>query len=241
MPYWMPRDAIYAPVQAGASLTERIPGYQSDNTGDNISQRNARYSELTVLYWAWKNLDADYLGLAHYRRHFAGTGEQGILCSEDAQQLLSKAPLILPRKRDYIIETVESHYAHTSYGVHLDILRDVVARLEPDYYPALEKHLTQRKAHICNMLLARRDIADAYCSWLFPLLDVLDQRIDYEALSSYHARAVGRVAEYLLDVWLAVQDVSYVEVPMRILGPKNYTRRAQAFLAAKFLGKRYEI
>ncbi len=45
-----------------------------DDSGDNISKDNSRYNEMSVVYWAWKNLDKlsdpDYVGLMHYRRHF---------------------------------------------------------------------------------------------------------------------------------------------------------------------------
>ena len=40
-----------------------------DNTGENISEKNSMYCELTAQYWAWKNLNADYYGFFHYRRY----------------------------------------------------------------------------------------------------------------------------------------------------------------------------
>ena len=63
-PYVMPEDKIYLPVQVGSEGKQNI-GFQRDNEGDNISEKNPSFCELTGLYWAWKNLDADYIGLAH--------------------------------------------------------------------------------------------------------------------------------------------------------------------------------
>ena len=67
--YRMPQDDIYVPLHVGAEGKDSI-GYQGDNTGDNISNLNPYFCELTGMYCMWKNLTADYLGLAHYRRHF---------------------------------------------------------------------------------------------------------------------------------------------------------------------------
>ena len=69
--YWMPKDDIYFPIHVGREGKADL-GYIGDNTGDNISAKNANYCELTGLYWAWKNLKCDYIGLCHYRRYFAG-------------------------------------------------------------------------------------------------------------------------------------------------------------------------
>ena len=75
--YKMPNDDMYIPLHVGAEGKKDKQGnpldlgYQKDNTGENISELNASYCELTGLYWAWKNLDADFIGLSHYRRHFS--------------------------------------------------------------------------------------------------------------------------------------------------------------------------
>ena len=72
----MPADDIYLPLHVGAEgkVDEKGRaldlGWVKDNTGDNISRLNPGYCELTGLYWGWKNLKADYIGLVHYRRHF---------------------------------------------------------------------------------------------------------------------------------------------------------------------------
>lgn len=66
----LPIDHLYLPIHVGKEGKDNI-GYEGDDTGDNISFKNPYYSELTAVYWAWKNLDADYIGLVHYRRYFS--------------------------------------------------------------------------------------------------------------------------------------------------------------------------
>ena len=68
-PYWHPDDPVYMPIHVGKKGKASI-GLPGDDTGDNISDRNPAYCELTGVYWAWKNLKADYVGLVHYRRYF---------------------------------------------------------------------------------------------------------------------------------------------------------------------------
>lgn len=68
--YHMPEDSCYLPLHVGKKGKDDL-GYLGDDTGDNISEKNPYYCELTGLYWAWKNLKADYIGLVHYRRHLA--------------------------------------------------------------------------------------------------------------------------------------------------------------------------
>lgn len=63
-------DGIYMPIHVGKEISTIDLGITGDNTGNNISNKNPIYCEMTALYWAWKNLKADYIGLCHYRRYF---------------------------------------------------------------------------------------------------------------------------------------------------------------------------
>ena len=47
--YQMPNDDIYLPIHVGAEGKESI-GYQADNVGENISNKNSYFCELTGLY-----------------------------------------------------------------------------------------------------------------------------------------------------------------------------------------------
>jgi hypothetical protein len=150
-PYRMPQDPMYLPLHVGAALhPDVLPDWAQDNTGDNISERNAKYSELTGLYWLWKNDDSDYQGIVHYRRHFGtanrsaksatGTASrdrfQRIVSEQELSQLLEGCDIVLPRKRDYYIETIYSHYAHTFPGEQLDTTCAIIAEQHPEYLPA---------------------------------------------------------------------------------------------------------
>ena len=121
--YQMPEDELYLPLHVGCEGKENI-GYIGDNTGDNISLKNSSFCELTGLYWAWKNLNADYIGLSHYRRHFTCCKNipkkeedkfRILLNKKQADELFENADIVLPKKRKYYIENLYDHYKHTMY------------------------------------------------------------------------------------------------------------------------------
>lgn len=240
-PYWVPSDGLYLPVQAGAaSADSRIAQYVHDDEGDSISGLNGRYSELTVLWWGWRNLEEDALGLVHYRRHFAGGGERGTLTGDEARELMLKVPVVVARRRNYVIETIASHYAHTHDPRHLQALREGVRSVTPAMLDVFDGQMQARSAHMFNMLLMRREVLDPYCTWLFDVLGQTERHIDFAGMTAFQQRCVGRLGELLLDVWLAAHDVPYAELRVRELEGQNLVKRGASFLAAKFLGKSYD-
>lgn len=239
--YWMPNDPLYLPVQVGAAGKPSIEGFQRDDEGDNISSDNNHYSELTGLYWAWKNLrDPSAIGLVHYRRHFAGNGDRGVMSGEEARAYLKKAPVVLPKRRRYYIETLESHYANTLDGTHFDLVRNALEELSPEYLDPYNAHVAKTSGHMFNMLLMDRSLLNEYCSWMFPVVREAEKHLDYSGLNSFEARVPGRMSEYLLDTWMVKNRVPYVEVPLKNTEPVNWVKKGGSFLAAKFGGKKYE-
>ena len=111
--YDMPKYKSYLPIHVGKEGKKEI-GFKGDNTGKNISLKNPYFCELTGLYWAWKNLKVDYVGLAHYRRHFKGKTKskdkfEQVLSDKEINELLRKNDIILPKKRNYYIEKLYKH------------------------------------------------------------------------------------------------------------------------------------
>ena len=253
--YKMPADKIYQPMFVGAALHKEraaalsAKGYLLDDSGDNISNRNNTYSELTGLYWAWKNLDADYLGLVHYRRHFKGfhSGPKAILSERDLRSLLHNYRIIVPEKRHYYIESLYSHYEHTHYAEHLKKAREILSKKCPEYLASYDHVMRRSWGYMFNMMIMERPLLNSYCGWLFPILFELEKEIDTGSLTGYQSRYCGRVAEILFNVWL--DDQIYIgkikprevcEQPLVYLGHVDWARKISSFLRAKFLHEKYD-
>ncbi len=67
--------SFYQPVMAGNVLQQNTSGFTGDDSGDSISDKNKYYSELTGIYWTWKNTSHDITGSCHYRRYFTAKQE----------------------------------------------------------------------------------------------------------------------------------------------------------------------
>jgi len=258
--YNMPKDKMYVPVHVGAEgKTDENGnpldlGYIKDNTGENISKKNASFCELTGLYWAWKNLDSDYIGLAHYRRHFSlnkisKEPFDNVLKSDELLPLTNKYSVFVPKKRKYYIETLYSHYEHTHYAEHLDITKQIISEKYPDYLDSCEKVYNRTYGFMFNMMIMRKDLFNSYCQWLFDILFELETRIGEKAkeLSFFQGRFYGRVSEIIFNVWIdqqlktgVIKDSEIKEVPCIYTEKIAWGRKIKSFIMAKFGHRKYE-
>ena len=236
-PYWMPEDPIYLPVQVGAAGKESI-GYQRDDEGDNISPKNANYCELTGMYWAWKHVDADYIGLAHYRRHFANGKRAGdkkarVISRAELEGKLQGTDILLPNPRNYRIETSFSQYVHAHHAADLAAAREILSEKYPEYLPMWDKCMKVTTGHRFNMFVMKKNLFDAYCAWLFDVLFELEKRLDISSYSKNDSRVFGFVSERLLDVWIGTNGYAYQDTPYVFMENQNWIVKGGNFIRRK--------
>lgn len=221
--YWFPKMDLYMPIELGRCIKSKnnniISNIIGDNIGDNISVKQPYYSELTALYWGWKNLDCDYLGINHYRRYFKKNSnsffrdpKKDIFTDKDFRNILEKTDVILPKKRNYYFINRFQHYKYQHDIQDLLKCREIIQEFYPEYLNCFDKEMCKKSGHICNMFVMKKEILDVYCEWLFSILFKLENKINLRGRNEYQQRVLGYIAERLLDVWLTKNSIKYLEV-----------------------------
>lgn len=190
-----------------------------DCDGENISDKNNSYCELTALFSLWKNSTADIKGLFHYRR-FIGNDDK--LClkyeinSSYGKEIISKKIIsesqIISTLNDYdvILTRPDCPYPLTAYDdllrfvYHKDVwvMIDTIEELYPEYSDSLWHILKSKNISYCNMFIAGKDFTDKYCTWLFDILFSIEKKIDISDYDTSHQRIFGYYAELLLCVYI---------------------------------------
>lgn len=159
------------PIQVGAALCEERVAEILDCDGENISQKNVNYSELTALYWMWKNkleqtteVDKKYYGLAHYRR-MLDVSEEDIVCLIE-----NDVDVVLPYPMPYE-PNIHAHHERYLKEVDWKALLQAMEELQPEYAKAFPEILDQEYMCNYNIVLAKKEVLRDYCRWLFPILE----------------------------------------------------------------------
>lgn len=215
----LPEHELLVPIQVGAALTdERFDGFLYDNDGENISNKNCSYCELTAQYWVWKNIDADYYGFFHYRRflypnrnakrpyRIESEPTNALLSKlgyEDFRALIGRYDLIAPMGENMFVP-VREHYAGAPhhFGKDIQTVEKIVREKHPEMIPAMEVYLSGSVAYFGNIYIMNRPVFREYCAWLFPILEEFDRRTDTSEYSVQEKRVDGYLAERLFGIYL---------------------------------------
>ena len=166
----VPNEPGYIPIQVGTEGKTKL-GYLVDNTGDNISVKNANYCELTGLYWIWKNTSDDYKGLVHYRRYFSNSLKANeILKERYILRALKKFDVILPFRYTMDKSLIDDYCEISGFKKDLESVREIILSKYPNYLNTYDNTMNNNKIYFYNMIIARKNVFDNYCEWLFSIL-----------------------------------------------------------------------
>ncbi len=254
-----PKDKMYVPLQVGHALTGTLnESYLTDDAGeDNISAENPYFSELTGIYWVWKNYcGADNVGICHYRRYpvmrevpeeddtaaadmavnLQRKYRERLLTEQDCERIL----------KEYDLITTEQLILHSNYyegfaidhNLHdLQATQEVIREKYPSYYDCFCELVHKNRVYFGNICVMPKPLFDSYCSWLFDILFTVQKRIDVSGYDGYRKRVFGFLSEFLQMVWIRVNGLRPYECRIAIIGEKFETREVKNAIAEFFRKK----
>ena len=187
------------PIQVGADNTDVKIATIVDNKGENISERNVNYSELTGLYWIWKNKlcapalsdaeEGQYYGLLQYRRML-------VFSDDDLLRLRDNdVDAVLPYPMPYE-PNIHAHHERYLKDADWTALLTALRELQPEYADYFPQVLEQQYLYNYNVILAKKAVLRDYCAWLFPILERTEELSDPKG-SERADRYIGYMGETL--------------------------------------------
>lgn len=206
-----------------------------DNTGDNISELNRNFAEITALYWIWKNTKSPYVGLTHYRRFFSinenahypmvtfpsmrmrhlGLKHLKGFAKEFLRDLELQKKFILPwfATHDIILSepikiNTYQQYKEEHVISDLDKALDIIKQKYPEMYDFAVENLNSNDGfYPTNMFITRRKILNNYAEWLFGILLPLYDEIkdDVNSRGTEQKMAFAYLSERLFTIYFRYQ------------------------------------
>ncbi len=218
-----PSHPLLQPIQVGSALSEdTFPEMLQDNTGDNISEKNPFYCELTAQYWAWKNQDLDYYGFFHYRRFlsFNKINKHPYFLLDDISQgnydlmgynldnsdklidKISQYDIIAPYPEE-MYQSAYDYYATAPYQYikDLDLIINIINEDFPQYALACKNYMVSTKLVFCNMYILQKKYFNEYCQFLFDVLAKYEKASDKTGYTKQEMRTEGFLAEWIFGIY----------------------------------------
>ncbi len=230
-----PKDKIYIPLHVGRVSSSDL-GYLGDDTGENISSMNCYYSELTGVYWIWKNdKESEYVGVCHYRRYLIN--EEGKIFDEAGFEKILKDYDIITSKRLKYDFTYYEGYEEAHNIKDLIETGNVLKEKYPEYYANFERLVHSKESYFGNIMVTSKQLFDEYASWLFDIFEEVQKRIDIRSYDDYHKRVFGFISEFLLMVWVTTKKLKAHECMVGMSEEKHETKEMRTRIAEFFMNK----
>ncbi len=247
------QDDIYTPIHVGRAVSkykEEMAEIIGDDTGDNISEKNPFYCELTACYWAWKNLkNIEYVGLCHYRRYF----EERITIKNIDRLLNSNYDIILP-SAIHLPATLFYKFKGLTDEDRV-IFFKVMEEFYPEYYEtAVDYIMNGNKDYAFNMFFCSWKIFSQMMEFVFGFLSCTEKYVKLQPYTNGR-RIFGYFSEYLIPIFclkhrLRIKEMPIIsmlqsEKPNYLVRKKNVFKRIinsfRAFIFSPLKYKRFPI
>lgn len=243
-PSYLLKDEVLTPIHVGRANAKKRMDHNSENykwlmenmigddTGDNLSERNDSYNEMTALYWAWKNYDElgnpDYIGLMHYRRHFIFNDELNDVINLrefDADTYLDFLNYSEEKMSDFVegydfiphmgrVGNVYHHYIQNQRKEDIDLACQIVLELYPEYEETMRSYFAGSESNFCNMCIFKKELFFEYCEWIFSIMQEFENRVDMSQKRFFISeRLTGMFVHRLMNK----QELKYKKLPIVFL------------------------
>lgn len=237
------KNDCFLPIWVGKRISNE-PAWSDevvgDDTMDNISHKNKSYCEFTAFYWMWKNLDADYYGLFHYRRFLNfnypkvtdfrfyefneetiqkyGWNEENVkaFCSQYDIITSPSIPSFHPHLPGYKMTSYEQ-YALGHNSKDMNIVMEIIKEKYPEMHQFCWRWLHSRDIFFCNLLIMKKEYFHQYCEWIFDILFEAEKRIDISGYNDYQKRALAFLGGRLSNCFVAYLREKHPELKYRQL------------------------
>lgn len=171
-----------------------------DDTGDNISELNRNFCEMTGIYWAWKNYDKlgnpDYIGFMHYRSLFRF---QRVKTSLDniIQDFAIDKPHILDSLSDCDLITYNKVPNTYNQRELYDRLKESLAeKFQDDLGGFIQENCVRWK----NMFIMEKEDFFSYCNFVFPILFLFFEKYPKKP------RYIGYISEIISSFYFYILE-----------------------------------
>lgn len=249
-PSYLFKDEVLTPIHVGRANAIRRMDHESsdykwlmenmigDDTGENISERNDSYNEMTALYWAWKNYEElgnpDYIGLMHYRRHFIfddklrdvinirNFHEESYLdflnYSEDSISDFVGGYDFIPHIGH--VHNVYDHYIQNQRKEDIDLANDIVLEMYPEYEKSIREYYAGTDSNFCNMCIFSKDLFFQYCEYIFSILQEFENRVDMSQKRFFISERLTGLFIYNLmqkkELKYKILPIAFVDEPVKV-------------------------
>lgn len=180
-------------IQVGSVLTEQRIADLSDENCDGLSEQNALYGELSATYYVWKYGIYEVTGIFHYRRILKVKEEQMRLLKDGVLDVVLPLPFVC-------YPDASGQFGRYLLEPDVEVMLQVLREKKAENFEEFKNLLETPYLYNYNMLIARKEVFDDYCGWIFPLLQEITYRCEMEKKDRM-PRYIGRIGEVLTSLY----------------------------------------